>query len=169
MKIQGRVIEFRKDGKGIKLDTTGEMYSVFNPQMLNGINTGDVVEFDFKEGKTINNMTGRPYLNITGKVTNLSSNVVTTQPVSPYPTTIAVPQYAKVPEKVGEPVLSTSRCIIRQNALTAAVNFCLGTVPMQSDITSVKQVIEVAREFEAYTSGDADLEEVKQELGEESE
>lgn len=163
MQVQGRVLEFRKDGKGIKLDSTGEMYSVFNQQMLNGINLGDTVSFDFKEGTSINKMTGRPYLNISGKVTNLSGSGQAPTPVANnnYPVS---PSYVKTPDKVGEPVLATSRCILRQNALTAAVNFM--NYAETTQITP-EFVILVAKEFEAYTSGDADLEEVTKELGDE--
>ena len=161
MHVSGRVLEFRKDGKGIKLDSTGEMYSVFAAPMLNGINIGDMVSFEFKEGTSINRMTGRPYLNITGKVNVTGAS-------SPQPVSQASGGYTPPPprmEKVGEPVLSNSRCIIRQNALTNAIKYCeLGVSPNSALIPSIDTVLSVAKEFEAYTSGDVDLEEVKNEL-----
>lgn len=166
MRIQGRVLEFRKDGKGIKLDTTGEMYSVFAAPALNGINIGDTVEFDYREGTSINKITGRPYLNITGKVNVLGASV--------HPATVGgsapTPQYIPPPpriEKVGEPVLSNSRCIIRQNALTNAIKYFEVAKSYGNEVPiSLELVVSFAKEFEAYTSGDADLEEVNKELGE---
>ena len=166
MRIQGRVLEFRKDGKGIKLDTTGEMYSVFAAPALNGINIGDMVEFDFKEGSSVNKVTGKPYLNITGKVSVLGSS----SPV-PISTPTSYGSYNPTPkmEKVGEPVLSNSRCIIRQNALTNSIKFWEVVSGGQPCAVTPGQVLAIAKEFEAYTSGDADLEEVNKELGEQSE
>lgn len=162
MHIQGRVLEFRKDGKGIKLDTTGEMYSVFAAPMLNGINLGDVVEFDYKEGSSVNKMTGKPYLNITGKVSVLGSS-------SPVPTSTppSYGGYTPTPkiEKVGEPVLSNSRCIIRQNALTNAIKYFEVAKSYGNEIPiNLELVVAFAKEFEAYTSGDSDLEEANKEL-----
>jgi len=56
------------------------------------------------------------------------------------------------------------RAIIRQNALTNAVKF-LGVVG-EAEVYSTEDVIEVAREFEAYTSGDSDREEIEQAVAE---
>lgn len=50
------------------------------------------------------------------------------------------------------PNLDRNRLIVRQNALTNAVNFSSG----KGENVTVEQVIKVARAFEAFTSGDAD-------------
>ena len=55
--------------------------------------------------------------------------------------------------------LAPERTINRQNALTNAVAYY-----GDNDVTP-EQVIEVARKFEAYTTGDLDLEEAKREMG----
>ena len=58
------------------------------------------------------------------------------------------------------PPLDPARAINRQNALTAAVNFVthVGSTEYTSDTDTI---IKVARIFEAYTTGDMDLEEAK--------
>lgn len=61
------------------------------------------------------------------------------------------------PPAVDNPVkLSRERCIVRQNALTNAVNY------MKDAAAAPLEVIGVASVFEAYTSGDMDQEEVQQ-------
>ena len=49
--------------------------------------------------------------------------------------------------------LAPERTINRQNALTAAVNYSA-----MEDAASIDRVIEIARQFEAYTTGDIDRE-----------
>lgn len=75
-----------------------------------------------------------------------------------------VPQINTAPKRSGggsrtfpvEP-LAPERTINRQNALTAAVNFHVHQV----DGTTKEEVVETARYFEAYTTGDLDLAEAK--------
>lgn len=55
--------------------------------------------------------------------------------------------------------LAPERTINRQNALTNAVNFC-------NEETSPEEVIEVARLFEAYTTGDLDAAEAEEAMKE---
>jgi len=71
------------------------------------------------------------------------------------------PAYRANGEQGGFPVhpLAYERALDRRNALTNAVVFLNG---MDS---TTEQVIEVARKFEAYTTGDLDLEEAKREMG----
>jgi hypothetical protein len=69
------------------------------------------------------------------------------------------PSYVKE-EKPGVPILDTQRLILRQNALTASVNYCNG----HKTAASIADIIEIAKLFEAYTSGDDDLKEVQNSL-----
>ena len=55
--------------------------------------------------------------------------------------------------------LAPERTINRQNALTNAVAY------YKDDDVTPELIIEVARKFEAYTTGDLDLEEAKREMG----
>ena len=63
--------------------------------------------------------------------------------------------------KVGALILDRERAIIRQNALTNAVNFHASRAYEEKEL-QVEDVIETAKLFEAYTSGDADKEKVEQ-------
>ena len=58
--------------------------------------------------------------------------------------------------------LAPERTINRQNALTNAVAYY---THFDDDVPTPENVIEVARKFEAYTTGDLDLEEAKREMG----
>lgn len=61
-------------------------------------------------------------------------------------------------QKMGEVYLSRDRAIIRQNALTNAVNFCTSLVDNKEVDWLPEEVIQVAMKFEKYTSGDLDKE-----------
>lgn len=58
------------------------------------------------------------------------------------------------------PVTTTdgARAIIRQNALTNATNLVVGSGEKLKLDDAVKKILEVARHFEYYTSGDVDVE-----------
>ena len=58
--------------------------------------------------------------------------------------------------------LAPERTINRQNALTNAVAYF---AHFEDGVPTPENVIEVARKFEAYTTGDLDLEEAKREMG----
>lgn len=80
--------------------------------------------------------------------------------------TAAAPAVGKAPAMGGRtfPVgaLAPERTINRQNALTNAVNYT-----KDSELThTVDSVINIARQFEAYTTGDLDLAEVEASLKE---
>ena len=60
--------------------------------------------------------------------------------------------------------LAPERTINRQNALTNAVAYVTSCYE-DSDTATPELIIEVARKFEAYTTGDLDLEEAKREMG----
>ena len=66
-----------------------------------------------------------------------------------------------IPDSFPMAALAPKRSINRQNALTNAVNFLKG----DETVTTV-DIISVAREFEAYTTGDVDMEDAEAALKE---
>lgn len=150
----GYIKAIRKDGKGFQLDD-GNWYGVFAATQLKA-NKGDYVEFAYKS--VIKN--GNEYRNVQGVVSGTA--------VSPTGGSMR-----EIPENNSDgqsrsplmlPVmLARERAIIRQNALTNAVQYA-GSV----NGVTVDVVIGIAREFEAYTSGDYDIETARRFLEEES-
>ena len=150
----GFIKAVRKDGKGFQLDD-GNWYGVFAATQLKA-NKGDYVEFAYKS--VIKN--GNEYRNVQGVV---SGTVVSPSGGS----------MREIPENNSGgqsrsplmlPVmLARERAIIRQNALTNAVQYA-GSV----NGVTVDFVIGIAREFEAYTSGDYDIETARRSLEEEN-
>lgn len=150
----GYIKAIRKDGKGFQLDD-GNWYGVFAATQLKA-NKGDYVEFAYKS--VIKN--GNEYRNVQGVVSGTA--------VSPTGGSMR-----EIPENNSGgqsrsplmlPVmLARERAIIRQNALTNAVQYA-GSV----NGVTVDVVIGIAREFEAYTSGDYDIETARRSLEEES-
>lgn len=165
--VSGTVIEVRKDGKGIKLDSTGYMYGAFAATQLAGVTVGSQVSFDYTEGKP-NPTTGMPYLNIKGNVKILGGTAM------PVASTSTATSFSRAPEKVGEPILSNSRCIIRQNAMKTAADIVhhytsfYTREEMDEEYPTLKDYVEdvkaAAEIIEAYTSGDEDEANAKKEL-----
>ena len=162
--MSGNVQSKSADGKRIKLDD-GNWYGAFAAASLAHIIVGDHVNFNYDlAAKTDQN--GNPYRNIKSAVVKAGGS-----------STPSIPNTAinnNAVTKVGEPILSNSRCIIRQNALTNAVslvragleNIGSGVEWPDSDHV-VAAVLTYAKAFEAYTSGDDDEAQAKKELGEE--
>ena len=126
----GVIDKISSDRHGIYMG--GNWYNNKFKEVDSGISPGDTVEISIKDGKFWN--TVRP---------------VSTGPVSySAPTAVAS---SKKPVQGGFPVAIDhySRAIIRQNALTNAVNYCSGSTTIPKE-----EVVEVARFFETYTSGD---------------
>lgn len=140
------------DGKYITVN--GIKFSAFAPTQIKCV-PGENVTFEYVEKPGMNKF-GQPvvYKNIKGNVYGKGGGVG----VQPTPTFSG--GGVSVTSKVGEPILSKDRLILRQNALTAAVNF----VNKNYDGAEPSTVINVAKIFEAYTSGDADLKEVEDSL-----
>jgi hypothetical protein len=162
--MSGNVQSKSADGKRIKLDD-GNWYGAFAAASLAHVIVGDHVNFNYDlSAKTDQN--GNPYRNIKSAVTKAGGS-----------STPSVPNTAinnNVVTKVGEPILSNSRCIIRQNALTNATSLVRASIekievgaswPDSDDI--INSVLLFAKAFEAYTSGDDDEAQAKKELGEE--
>lgn len=170
MHVTGFIQDKSPDGKRIKMDD-GKWYGAFTSTMIGTCGPGDSVSFDYKDSAKLD-QNGNPYRNIVGKVFPTTGVAARPAPMGA-PTTTPMP--ARI-EKVGEPILSNSRCIIRQNALTNAVNyhkalmeFCMDD-PMKEEAKKhperiVESILKAAELFEDYTSGDKDEEEAKRELG----
>lgn len=145
---------------GNKITVDGTKYSAFNPAQIKA-NVGDMVSFDYTEKHDVVKVgprTGQPvtYRNIKGDVYPAGGAVAGGAAIG----SVSTPPrgYTPPPAKVGEPILAKDRLILRQNALTAAVNFtnCHG-IPTEDSIDQWPDVvISIAKKFEYYTSGDMD-------------
>jgi len=133
---------------GNKITVDGEKYSAFAVSQIK-CRVGDYVDFEYIEKPGVTRA-GTPvvYKNIKGDVVPATDGAAIAGGAA-----IAPPRgFTPPPAKVGEPILAKERLILRQNALTAAVNFS----NMLSTAFTTDQVIEVAKKFEYYTSGDMD-------------
>lgn len=145
--VSGSITKKREDGKAIQLDS-GDWYGAFAPAMLAHVSVGDNVEFEYVEKPGTGAFAGRVFRNIKGVVKKAGGST------SPVVTS------TRTEVKPGDPPLHTQRCIIRQNALSAAVAY-----HGNGDFVSVSEILNTAAMFESYTSGDADLAAVKAEMG----
>lgn len=159
-KASGVIKAVRKDGKGFQLDD-GNWYSVFNPIQLKAAK-GDYVEFVYKEA--VKN--GATYRNTQGVVQGTPTTITNTGSTREVPDGNTGSSQSRSPLML--PVmLARERAIIRQNALTNAVNL-VGSLFNEEEKANVELVIGIAREFEAYTSGDYDIDTARKSLEEES-
>ena len=158
MRAEGVIEALTKDGKGFLID--GQWYKCFTPAMMKATK-GDFVSFSYKQvekdGRTYNNVSG--VVSDSGNGSGPTSNTGTVSKVSG-----ATQSVQRDPLML--PVLLTrERAIIRQSSLAQAVNYgnC-GEGTQANKVMSVDDIIRVAREFEAYASGDLDIETAKQSL-----
>lgn len=137
---------------GNKITVDGEKYSAFAASQIQ-CRVGDFVDFEYIEKPGVTRAgTSVVYKNIQGNAVPGTSAAAGAAGTASPPRGFTPP-----PAKVGEPILAKDRLILRQNALTAAVNYCntlcsfaTGTKP------TTELVIETAKKFEYYTSGDMD-------------
>jgi hypothetical protein len=169
MRTQGYVE--KRDGKAIWVN--GERYSAFAETQVH-VGPGDYVDFEYTEKNSVSARTGAPvvYKNIKGNV--YAAGSTPTVASAPRPTGASPMPYvpsAATTAKVGIPILDTQRLILRQNALTAAVNYVNGQITAIGNSgevpvigITVDSVLKVAKQFEDYTSGDGDLKEAEDSL-----
>lgn len=165
MQVSGIIEEKTVNGKSIKVN--GEWYGAFAAPMIGTYGPGDSVIFSVKDGK-INPNTGRPYQNIQGKVNSAGS-------IPPSASTAVSAGTRPAVTDIGRPILNKDRLILRQNAASTAakiVHDYWGLVDLgnkeNTDLTSddyTTIVLAIAKKIEAYTSGDADMEEAEAVLG----
>jgi hypothetical protein len=130
------------------------------------VEVGFQVDFDSITGK---------YGSETSKV-NILSRTVATPPASGASVIAAgavrssAPSYSR--EKVFPiPPLHGDRSIVRQNALARATELFIGACGGKAyavDSSTCQMIIKLAKQFEAYTSGDMDLEEAEAEFADSS-
>lgn len=151
MKKQGIIQAMSGDGKRFKLDD-GEWYGCMFESAMCGAKRGDTVEFEYQQ---VTKGT-RTYNNVRGSVSVLITGAAAAAPLGAGGVPVATgpgPGYL-------EPQISRQRSIIRQNAVTSAIAYLVA----QGEPFTMEQVMEVARSIEYYTSGDADILAVEQEL-----
>jgi len=139
--VSGTIERMGGNGKSFLLEEfDGKWFGAFNASQLSGAGIGDELSFTYtsveKNDRTFHNINGN--VKITGTGDNPVPPTATGKPIKL--------------TKVGEPILARDRCIIRQNALTNAVNFTTATKGQKK--LTVSDVLQVASEFEAYSSGD---------------
>lgn len=137
---------------GNKITVDGEKYSAFAASQIQ-CRVGDFVDFEYIEKPGVTRA-GTPvvYKNIKGNVVPGVGGAATAAGTASPPRGFTPP-----PTKVGEPILAKDRLILRQNALTAAVNYCNTLCSLNTGKEpSSELVVEIAKKFEYYTSGDMD-------------
>ena len=166
----GTVAVKSRDGKSIKIEDT--WYGAFAATSLSHVNMGDSVTFDYTEKVVGANV----YRNIKGAVRVVMASALTGAPPSTGGTYTSAPASSTgtsftPPTKAGDIPIHTQRAIIRQSSLASAVNLCTkymeiqGKKPLLTEEMVISTVLSVAKRFEAYASGDADVAEIQEELG----
>jgi len=150
MRAEGVIEALTKDGKGFLID--GQWYKCFTPAMMKATK-GDFVSFSYKQVEK----DGRTYNNVSGVVSGSGGSG--TVPNSGTVSKVAGVGPTQTRDPLMLPVLLTrERAIIRQSSLAQAVNY-VSTNKDAGD--SIVDVLAIAREFEAYASGDLDIETAK--------
>jgi len=145
--ITGTITAVAGTNKSFQLDG-GDWYGVYDPSNLQA-SKGDDVTFEFtRKGK---------WLNVKGKVVGSGAAIS-----SPTAGSVSSAPVKKATGGRTFPVRGTApeRTINRQNALTNAVQY---TNEVFTSAT-VDEVLDVARQFEAYTCGDLDITEALEEI-----
>lgn len=157
-KTQGTVDAMGRDGKRFKLEEDGQWYSAFaTSQMPRGIEVGSYVSFTYVEKGEYRNIKGNVTLS-----TAPASTPMTAAGVASAEGSTAHPYLDKksyVLKMFPVPALHPDRSIIRQNSLTHAMS-CLRDRGWKALTCQeyAEAAIEVARIFEAYSTGELDNE-----------
>ena len=141
--VSGSIARMGQNQKSFILqEQDGKWFGAFAVDQLQGANLGDKVQFFYesveKNGRTFNNIKGN--VSVLGKTSPPGADALSS------------------------PSLSREWLILRQNALTNAVNFTANNP--NSDLT-VEAVLETAAEFVAWTSGDSEKLELEEEAAQE--
>jgi hypothetical protein len=127
--------------KGLQIEGDDQWYNAnFNPEYFTEISVGDEVVFNFasksKGGKTFHNITKQPEVKGSNGV-SVGNTPTATKPAG----------------RTGEPTLHRERLILNQNALTQAVAYW-HIVANGGESPTEEDILETARKFVAWTSGD---------------
>lgn len=141
--VSGSIARMGQNQKSFILqEQDGKWFGAFAVDQLQGANLGDKVQFFYesveKNGRTFNNIKGN--VSVLGKTSPPSADALSS------------------------PSLSREWLILRQNALTNAVNF---TANNPNSDSTVEAVLETAAEFVAWTSGDSEKLELEEEAAQE--
>ena len=159
--ITGVIKNVRRDGKGFQLGND-EWYSAFTKSQLNGCNSGDSVEFTYTTTPP-KGPTGAQYNNIKGEVIVKSGGFTVSRGPAAVPKNtdgFVNDKGFKIP-MFPIPPLHPDRSIIRQNSLGHAVELLayIGfDVHSEPEEDAAHKVINVARIFESYSTGEMDKE-----------
>jgi len=136
----GTISRIGNNSKSFQMqETEDKWFGAFNMSQLQDAKVGDKVEF-FYESRTKD---GRTFHNISGNIKKVAT-AESTGSSSVTPTSALLP-----------PPLSRERLILRQNALTNAVN-AMALVMKEGGSFSKQECLAMAKDFERYTSGDGD-------------
>jgi len=150
--VEGTVSAVRKDRKGFQID--GDIwYSSFNALPMD-IGNGVKVKFGFVQKGQWNNIKGGvDVLDAGSGVGAANSESRSTNPT----------KSGFMPKEFPVPQLHPDRSIIRQNALAHATKVVLARGSDGMSMT-IEQIIDVARMFEAYSTGDVEREEADKQM-----
>ena len=136
----GTISRIGNNSKSFQMqETEDKWFGAFNMSQLQDAKVGGKVEF-FYESRTKD---GRTFHNISGNIKKVAT-AESTGSSSVTPTSALLP-----------PPLSRERLILRQNALTNAVN-AMALVMKEGGSFSKQECLAMAKDFERYTSGDGD-------------
>jgi len=139
-------------GKGSGIRVGGAKYGVYDPAAsgMGDVSVGDNVSFRFAEK---DGSGGIVYKNLQGRITKTAAGAT----VAAAPASAATPARSYGGKGVFPvPLDDGSRAIIRQNALTNARELVCKTLADGGKISPkvIETVIDIAKQFESYTSGD---------------
>lgn len=155
-KTQGTVDTMGRDGKRFKLEEDGQWYSAFaTSQLPRDIEVGSYVSFTYVEKGEYRNIKG----NVTLATAPASTPMTGAGIVAPVATGGFVDAKGFVRKMFPVPPLHPDRSIIRQNSLTHATTV-LRDRGWKADNCQeyAEAAIDVARIFEAYSTGELDNE-----------
>ncbi|MGH8654963.1 MAG: hypothetical protein ACREYE_23605 [Gammaproteobacteria bacterium] len=145
-KVTGTVAAIRRDGRGFKVGE--DWYGVYNPAEIEGLQRGSEVSFEYTTS-------ARGFNDVRGPVVVTPRGADASGEARAAPPTVASRDAAVAPRGGAQANPSgyvsdrdRQASIVRQNALTNAVAYLRESASATTD-----GVIEVAKKFEAYTSG----------------
>jgi len=149
--ISGSVESKSRDGKSIKVQ--GNWYSCFLPVIIANANVGDAITFEYTEkpsadgSRVYKNIKGVPQINGGGGAPSAPAHAHSNggQPVS----------NNRIEAKQGDVKVHTQRSIVRSHAVTAAI--AIVSANKTPEGFTWEDILNMAKNVEAYTSGDMDF------------
>lgn len=135
-----------------------------------GLNVGDVVSFSYTEGKYGKEVDAKAIAKGASSIATGAGTTATPGAVAGAAGSVAAKPYSSSGKGVFPiPALDGQRAIVRQNALTnarelVALNYAGKCYSFEELEEYARDIIKIARQFEAYSCGDLDQEEVEAEM-----